>query len=354
MAKVLVTGGTGFIGSHLAAALLRHGDEVTCLVRKTSLSSRRDRGRGSPAERLDRLKALGVTIASGDVTDRESLTAPVAGKSIVYHLAGRVAALTGREFLQVNRQGVENLAQACAEQPDPPVLLMVSSLAAAGPAPPGRLRTETDPLRPVSDYGRSKRAGEQAAEQFADRVPVTVVRPPIVFGEADKSSYPWFQSVERYGVHLVPGLKPRRFSLIHADDLCELLILAAERGNRLAPPQPHRETPRAGGYYFAASEDHPTYHQLGQMIGEALGHRRTLVIGFPTPMVWAVAGIGELVSHVRRRPVYLGMDKAREATAGSWACSAQKAKDELGFSPGAPLPERIRQTAQWYRQEGWL
>jgi len=340
MAQVLVTGGSGFIGSHLAAALLKRGDDVTCLVRRTS--------------KLDRLKALGVTIAYGDVTDCESLTAPVAGKSIVYHLAGLVTALSGSEFLRVNRQGVENVARACAAQPDAPVLLVVSSLAAAGPAPPGRLRTESDPLHQVSNYGRSKRAGEQAAEQFADRVPITIVRPPIVFGEADKSSFAWFESVERYGVHLVPGLKPHRFSLIHAEDLSELLILAAQRGTRLEPPRPPEETPSVRGYYFAASEDHPTYHQLGRMIGEALGRRRTLVIPFPTPVVWAVAGIGELVGHFRRRPVYLGIDKAREATAGSWACSAQAAADELGFSPRRSLAERMRQTAQWYRDEGWL
>lgn len=340
MAKVLVTGGNGFIGSHLVRALLAHGDEVTCLVRRTS--------------NLDRLRSLELTIVYGDVTDPESLTRHVAGNSIVYHLAGCVSALRKRQFFQVNQEGVRNMADGCARQTNPPVLVVVSSLAAAGPAPRGRLRTESDPLRQVSNYGRSKRGGEQAAEQHAHQVPITIVRPPIVFGESDKYGFALFRSVERYGVHLVSGYRPKKFSIIHADDLTQLLILAAERGTRLPAAEPQAETPSTEGYYFAASEEHPTYYQLGRMIGKALGRGRTLIIPFGAAVVWSVAGIGELIGQIRRWPVLFGIDKAREATAGSWACSAQAAVDQLGFSPLAPLPDRLRQTAQWYRQQGWL
>ena len=118
MAKVLVTGGSGFIGTHLVAALSARGDEVTCLVRKSS--------------RLTGLRQPGVRLVYGDVTDRECLGAAVAGQDVVYHVAGRTQALVPRFFYQVNQHGVANVARACAGRTTPPVLVSVSSLAAAG------------------------------------------------------------------------------------------------------------------------------------------------------------------------------------------------------------------------------
>jgi len=341
MSKVLVTGASGFIGSHLVEALAARGEEVTCLVRKTSP--------------LDRLQPLGVRLAYGDVTDRESLRAAVAGKQIVYHLAGLNRALRVQQFYRVNQQGVANVAQCCGRQTTPPVLVSVSSLAAAGPAVDGQMRAEIDPPVPVSNYGRSKRAGELAAEELADRVPITVVRPPIVLGEADPQGLQIFSTVARFGVHPVPGLGRNRFSLIHAADLAELLILAARRGRRLEPggDDGNNGGGRSRGYYFAACEEHPSYAELGRKVAVALG-RRVLVLPMPRAATWILATANEAISQVFRRPLLLGLDKAREAAAGSWLCSPQAAIAELGFSVAAPLADRLRQTAQWYRDHRWL
>jgi len=339
MAKVLVTGGSGFIGGHLVRALRKQGDEVTCLVRRTS-----------PVARLER---LGVARMLGDVTDLESLKAAVAGKSVVYHLAGLVTGLHAREMYRVNQGGTANVARACAERPEPPLLVYVSSLAAAGPSTPERLRVETDPTEPISVYGRSKRAGEVAAQRYADRVPITVIRPPIVLGEGDRVGLPLFQSVARWGVHVVGGLAPRRFSVIHADDLAEGLILAARRGERLLPPADN-EPPRWRGFYFVGDDEHPEYGDLGRMVGAAVGRRGVRVIRIPVPLVWTVAGGVQLAAHLRGRALFLGLDKAREICAPSWTCSPRKAIDQLGFRVAAPLAERLRQTAAWYRSEGWL
>lgn len=338
MAKVLVTGASGFIGTHLVAALAARGDEVVCLVRKTS--------------KVDQLQTLGARLVVGDVTAADSLPAAVAGQQIVYHLAGRTLALRDRQFYEVNRRGVAHIAKACAGQETPPVLIYVSSLAAAGPAVDGRPRVESDPPAPVSHYGRSKRSGEHAAESFAHRVPTTIVRPPMVLGQGDHLALPLFRSVIRFGVHLAPGLRPQRFSLIHADDLVQLLILAAERGRRL-PPLGQRGDSAAQGYYFAACEQDPTYADLGRLVAESVG-RRVLVIPTAMSVVRTVAAVGEAISQVRHQPLLMNLDKAREIAAGSWLCSARAAHEELGFEVGAPLIERLRQTAEWYRREGWL
>ncbi len=339
MARVLVTGASGFIGSHLVDALLARGDEITALARKTS--------------RLERLRELGLRLAYGDLNDPESLRGAVAGQSTVYHAAGRTRALRAELLYRVNRDGTGNLARACAEQANPSVLVMVSSLAAAGPSPPDRPRTETDPPHPVSQYGRSKRQAEEAAGQFASGVPITVVRPPMVLGEADPNGVALFRAVARTGVHVVPGWSPRTFSVIYAGDLARLIILAAERGRRLAPPG-SPDASAAAGCYFAACEERPTYGQLGRMVGTALGRPRVRVLRVPMPLVWLVAAGTEAASHLRRRPLYLMFDKYREVAAGSWVCSPQRAADELGFAVRTPLPERLRQTAEWYRKEGLL
>lgn len=339
MAHVLVTGASGFIGSHLVAALRARGDDVTCLVRKTS--------------DLRRIEPLGVELAYGDVTEPESLTACVPGHQTVYHLASRITALYKHDYFRVNEAGSANVAEACARQANPPVLAIVSSLAAAGPAPRGRLRTEADPLTQISAYGQSKRAGEVAAARFADRVPITIVRPPIVFGEADRTSVAWFQCIQRSSVHFVPLYWPYRFSLIHAADLCDLVIRAADRGTRLAARPPDVNSSPPPGYYFADCGEHPTYYRIGRIVGDALG-RPTLTIAAPAAVGWVVGAVSELHARIRHQATAVNIDKIREACAGSWACSAQLAAAELGFAPAKPLSQRMKQTAQWFRQEGWL
>jgi nucleoside-diphosphate-sugar epimerase len=229
----------------------------------------------------------------------------------------------------------------------------VSSLAATGPAADGRPRIATDPPGPVSHYGRSKRAGEQAAAAFADRVPITIIRPPMVFGEGDRASLPLYTMIARWGIHLVPGRGRNRVSLVHAADLAELMILAAQRGTRIKPPGAADARP-GRGYYFAACPEAPAYADLGQMIGAAVGRSRVKLLRVATPLVWMVAAAGSALARIRRRPAYMNLDRVREVMAGSWLCSPQAAIEELGFSVKASLADRLRQTAAWYRQEGWL
>jgi dihydroflavonol-4-reductase len=340
MAKVLVTGASGFIGRHLVAALAARGDEVACLVRPTS--------------RIDWMKPYQTEILPGDVTEREKLSQYVAGRDYVYHLAGCTIALTHRQYYQVNQHGVRNIAEACAKQLTPPVLISVSSLAAAGPATNGRPSIESDPPCPVSVYGRSKRAGEMEAESLAGRLPVTIVRPPIVLGEGDKIGLSMFWSIDRLGIHVVPSLGRNRFSLIHAADLAGLLIGAALRGHRIPTPSLNGSPPTGQGYYFAASEIDPVYDDLGRLIGQALNRRRIVPIHLAVPLVWMVSAGVEAISQIERRPLYLHVDKAREITAGSWYCSNRAARHDFGFQVGAPILERLRQTIEWYRRDGWL
>jgi nucleoside-diphosphate-sugar epimerase len=333
----MVTGASGFIGRHLVRRLAERGCRVSCLVRATSS--------------IDERRSADVQLITGDVTDRAGVGAALetSRADVVFHLAGLVKALRTDDFARVNAAGVESVAAACADRADPPTLVVVSSLAAAGPCAGDRPRVESDSPTPVSAYGRSKLAGEQAAATFAAGVPITIVRPPIVFGPGDRGVLEMFRPIARWGVHVVPGRGEARFSLIHVADLVEGLLLAAEKGERLPPGGSPGQ-----GVYFMAAEDLPTYGELGTALAIALGKKRAAMVHLPRPLVRLAGFCGDAMGRIRRRPGWVNSDKTVEALAGSWTCSSAKARSQLGWAPAAALAERLRETALWYRQAGWL
>jgi len=334
---VLVTGASGFIGRRLVQRLIELGDRVSCLVRATSC--------------IEDLRSAGAQLVTGDVTDGASIgrALAVSQAGIVFHLAGLTKALRTDDFLRVNAGGIESVAAACADRTDKPVLVVVSSLAAAGPCAVDRPRVESDAPTPVSAYGCSKLAGEQAAARYAAVVPISIVRPPMVFGPGDRGMLEMFRPIARWGIHVVPGRGERRFSLIHVADLVEGLLLAAEKGERL-----HPNGSPGQGIYFMAADDYPTYAELGQAMATALGRKRVTVIHLPGPLVRLAGLYGDAMGRIRRRPGWMNSDKIAEALAGSWTCSSAKARTHLSWSPAATLADRVHETASGYRQARWL
>lgn len=332
--SVLVTGASGFIGVHLVRMLVARGHPVSCFVRPTS--------------QVKELLATGAQLVTGDVNDRAGVARAIAMSNarVVFHLAGLVRAMSPGDFMRVNAEGVETVAAACTEQARRPVLLLVSSLAAAGPSGEAP-KMESDPALPVSDYGRSKFAGEQAAARYAGALPITIVRPCPVFGAGDRGMYQIFKAVSRSGIHVVHRRGESRISLIAVVDLVECIVLAAESGERLLPNGSGR------GIYFAGAED-LSHAEIGVAIAHALGKRPPHIVRVPKMLMRVAGSCGDVVSRIRRRPGWVGSDKISELLAGSWTCSSAKARRQLGWSPAAPLADRLRETAQWYRDARWL
>jgi nucleoside-diphosphate-sugar epimerase len=335
MTHALVTGATGFIGHHLVQRLTTSGTAVTCLVRETSQCSR--------------LRELDVRLVHGDVSDLNSLEDAIRGVDVVYHLAGLTKSFGVHALMEINGQGVKNISSVCARQASPPTLVLVSSLAAAGPSGKEKPRTERDEVQPVSNYGRSKRAGELAAIEYAARVPTTIIRPPVVLGEYDRDGLQWFQMIRTLGFHLIPGFVDHRYSMIHADDLAVALILAADKGRRLTG-----NVDDDAGIYFAACDEVVTFEDLGRMIGSCVGRPAAWMVRAPMLAIWGLAGCSDVWARICNKPCVLNFDKAKEAAAGSWACSAAKLQRDTGYRPVRSLSERLRQTADWYLEEGWL
>jgi nucleoside-diphosphate-sugar epimerase len=333
MQRALVTGGTGFVGSNLLKVLRERGWFMRCLVRDLA--------------RTKDLATLGAELLQGSLHDAESLKRAVGDVDVVFHVAGRVAAIRRQEFFLDNVEGTRALLQVCAELSSPPMVVMVSSLAAGGPSQPGTPRRETDESVPVSAYGKSKLAAEQAALEFADRVPISIIRPPVVFGPGDRNSLQLFKSVRMTRVHPTPGFRHMPMSIVHVADLCGALIQIAEGGSRAQRINPAR------GIYYITSGPTITYGEMGQLASRALGCA-VLVLPTPKAAFWFTGGIGEILGRLRRRPGLINWDKMREATASGWECSDEKLRRELAYLPAKPLEERFAETVAWYRENGWL
>jgi len=362
MKKVLVTGASGFIGRHLVEHLHDLGCEVRCLVRPTS----------------DRSAVSGkaVQFVEGSLSDLDSLRRAVAGVDVVFHLAGMTKALQRKSLWDVNEHGSRQLATACAESGNPPTLVAVSSLAAGGPlvkmqadehVPDAyrlgdyRVRRETDVPAPVSDYGRSKLAGERAIVEFADRMPISIVRPPIVIGPADRDGLEMFRLIARMSLHLVPGLRPSLFSVVHVEDLSRTLAAVAIHGERCVPEtvslnksQNNSAIEDARGVYFVSDPTIVTYSELGKMIGRAIGNDHVRCLRIPPRIVRAIALINQGISNLRGRPHILSIDKSREAIATGWACDPAKLQRDGAVRFPVDLQTRLNQTVTWYREQGWL
>lgn len=334
---VLLTGGTGFIGQNLARLLVSRGHAVRALVRKTSV-------RGP-------LEAAGATFSVGDVTSGEGVAAALDGIDCVIHLAGLTKARTEDEYFRCNAEGTRKLAEAVSRMEKPARLVYCSSLAAAGPSVAGKPLREEDEPRPVSTYGRSKLGGELAVRQYAGTVPSVIVRPPIVYGPADREFLPSILPMARFGIYLKSGWGPKRYSLIHVDDLCEGLYRASLDG----PTVPANGAGGEGVYFLTDGRDEYSWEEVCQRLGEAVGaSTRNVVIPLPDALGYA-AGLGsELIARLRGTVPILNRDKAAEMREEAWTCSSDRAKREMGYAPAVSLGDGLKNAVDWYRREGWL
>lgn len=328
--KILVTGATGFIGRRVVHALFQAGHAVRCLVRPTSNTTI--------------FAGLPVECVIGDVGDIFSVKNAVQGVEAVVHLASLLKVPWHPNFNRVNVDGTGLVAAACAAMTTPPRLLIVSSLAAAGPSL--RPRVEVDGMQPISIYGRTKRDAEIAAINFADQVPITIARPPMVFGADDRAALPLFRSAAR-GLCLVPTRDIHRVSLIHVDDLAAGLVSLMTAGERV-----QEGWVRGEGVYYLAADTYPTHAELGRWIADAMGVRTVRTVRMPAMITQLAGAVAEISGRMRGQVPPLNRDKVREITSGSWICDASKA-GALGFSP-QNVHARLRETADGYRSAGWI
>ena len=325
--KALVTGANGFVGSHLVEALFNKGYEVFCLVRKTS--------------NLSFLSGLETEYRYGDITEVESLRKALEGVDFVFHLAGLTRAKNKEDYYKANAQGTKNLIQTCLEiNPHIKKFVYVSSQAAVGPCKDFYPLNEDAKCEPITDYGRSKLQGEKEVLSFKEKFPVTIVRPPAVYGPRDKDILFFFQTVNR-GIIPLFGFKESYISLIYVKDLTRGIILTAENQKS------------SGQIYFIADEKVYSWTEAGKIIQKSLGIR-AFKLRIPKFFLFTFASFSEMVSHLKGESALVNLQKANELSQRYWLCDISKAKNELGFSPEYDLEKGALETIKWYKENKWL
>jgi len=324
--QALVTGARGFIGSFLVEELLKRGWTVKCLLRNPH-----DPGW---------LTGLNVEPVAGDIVAGSGLIEAVKDVDYVFHLAGLTKTFRKTDLEKVNVDGTRNLLKAIHQfNPHIKRFVLVSSLAAAGPSRSGQPLTEHDTPQPVSEYGRSKLKAEQMAMQFANDLPLAIVRPPAVFGPRDRDMFEIFKYAQK-GWRLVLSGGPRWASLIYVKDLVRGLLLATENAAR-------------GQTYFFCNDERYSWDTIGNLLADWFG-KPTRTITIPLPLAFLVFGGSDLFGKVTKMNSLFNLDKFNELKATHWICDNTKAKNELAFRTEYTLEEAVKETAEWYVANGWL
>ncbi|MBW2529188.1 MAG: NAD-dependent epimerase/dehydratase family protein [Deltaproteobacteria bacterium] len=325
---ILLTGGSGFLGSHVAEQLSKQGRPVRALVRRSSDTSF--------LETLDH-----VELAQGAVDDRQSLDAAMDGVEAIVHSAGLVKARRPEDFDAVNVEGTRNLLAAAKRAgTDLRRFVHVSSLAAVGPSPSNE---PVDPAQeePVTHYGRSKLKAEKVALDAADDVPVTIIRPPMIYGPRDREALAFFRSVsQRTLPHFGDG--KNTMSVIYGADAGRACVQAIDA-----------DVP-SGSRFFVDDGEIYVWIEMLEEIERALGKRAWIRFGLPFGFMRVVALGSELVGKLTGKAVMLTRDKLHELAAPHWVCSSLDTREALEWTPEVGWSEGVRLTAEWYRSAGWL
>jgi nucleoside-diphosphate-sugar epimerase len=327
--KILLTGGSGFLGSYVAEQLTAEGHTVRALVRPRSDKR--------VLEKLAR-----VEFAPGAIEDRASLGPALEGVDAVIHVAGIVKARKPADFFEVNTQGTKNVLDAALARGGISRFVYVSSLAAVGPSLDGTPVPDDAEPKPVTHYGRSKLEAEREVLAVKDRIPVTVVRPPLIYGPRDRETLAFFTSVKN-GVLPMTGDGTNTLSVVYASD-CAAAIVRAVTAT-------HGESGRT---YFV--DDGAVYvwrEALGE-IEQAMGKRAWVRVGMPLGVVKVAAAATQLWGKVSGTAQMLTLDKVNELTQPHWVCSGEGARRDLGWAPRVQWRQGVQETVNWYRAEGWL
>ncbi len=324
--KALVTGGTGFIGSHLVDELLNRGYEVRCIVRDTS--------------NLKWLDGKDVEIFKGSLFDIDFLKKAVKDVDYVYHIAGVTKGKNYQDYYRGNVETTQNLLEACLENQKLKKFVLASSLAAVGPGDDAIPVDETRPYNPITSYGKSKAEAEKVTLSFKDKLPITIVRPPSVYGPRDTYTFELFKYV-KFGFLPVVLSDDQILSLVYVSDLVDGFILAGE--NEQA----------TGEIYFISSEKIYTWKEIEEAVLKALD-KKVFRIKIPAPILYSVSLISELIFKLQKKASPLNLEKIKDVRQKNWACSIEKAKKELGYTPKVSLEEGMRITINWYVENKWL
>jgi len=216
----------------------------------------------------------------------------------------------------------------------------MGSQAAAGPSPSIKAIDENHTPHPLTYYGKSKLAGEEYVQKHSSQLPVTIIRPPAVYGPRDKDVLEFFRTVSK-GIIPRLGAKEQYLSLVHVKDLVRGILLAGQ--NEKAK----------GQTYFICNEHPYSWDEVSQTTLKIL-NKKGIRIPVPLTLIKIIAVIGESIAAISKKPALVNKQKVIEMQQTYWTCSPEKVKKELGFINEISLEQGIRETIAWYKEQKWM
>lgn len=322
--KILVTGGTGFVGSHLIRELLNEKtNTVYALIR--------DRRK---LENFDFKKD--VTVIDGDLFSASALPADI---ELVFHLAALTKVVSPKEFVRANHDGTLSLLTKLRPLTRLRKVVLLSSLAALGPNPAHERSREDRTADPVSLYGKSKLAQEKIFREFCP-APYVIVRAPIVFGPGDMDMLPLFRIFKK-GILPLLGNKERLYSIIYVKDLVSGMIAAADSSD--------------GNDVFHITNSEPvSWANFSSEAFRLLEVKKIRRIFIPETALRVLAEFSEMRIRIFKKKSIFNRDKFREIRFPVWTASAEKSRDLLHFQSRFPAATAMEETIRWYRQQNLL
>lgn len=326
--KALVTGGTGFTGSHLVNRLLDEGYEVRVVDNQKGMFH-------------DQLEQRGADITIGSVTDKDLMFKLTEGRDVVHHLAAafRQINLPREVYYDVNVNGTRYLLEA-AEKHGVPKFVYCSTCGVHGNVknPPA---AETAPITPADYYQQTKYEGEQVAHEFMQRgMNVSILRPAAIYGPGDPER--WVMLFKRVGKGTFPmfGDGTATYHPLYIDNLVDAFMLA------------EREPAAAGQTYLIADENYYSLNDLVKTIADVM-NIPVKIVHVPFAPLWLAALACETACApfrisppiFRRRVDWFRQNRAFDIS---------KAKQDMGYNPKVDLHCGLTKTAEWYRQQHYL
>ncbi len=328
--RVLITGASGFVGSHLIPQALQQGLEVFAAVR--------------PSSKIAHLKRFPVEFITPDLTDPSKLSTQLQDYQFDYiiHGAGLTKAKTQKEYDYVNATLTRNLAEAAMSAGIPlKKFVFISSLAALGPlgaTAVSAIAPNTTP-NPVTGYGRSKLLAERYLSDIKE-LPLITLRPTAVYGPREQDIYIIIRTIAK-GIEPYIGNTEQKLSFIYVKDLADVAVQSLYLYEK-----------RHVSYNVSDGRIYSRY-ALADIVKQYLS-RKTFKFHIPTGLVWTLALLLETIYRFNRKTPALNREKLNELNAANWSCSIQDLEKDFGFVPQYDLKRGLTETLEWYRQNKWI
>jgi len=326
-ATAVVTGATGFIGSHLVDYLVGHGCIVHALVRETSDRRWLNKSNKVKVHTVDLLQSSPINFLQE--------------ADYLFHCAGLTKAKTRDDYFSGNVHSCEILYERCvAIGANLKTIIHLSSLAAAGPSVQGEPSEEKDTSKPVTYYGESKLAGEKIALKYASLLPIVIIRPPVVYGPREENFFVYLKTLSR-GWNIKIGTTRRELSLVYVTDIVRAMVRAAVC------------YPKNEKIYYVTDGEHHIWNDISGSAMKILNVRaKTLFI--PEVLLRFLSSISEVLAWFGPKPALFDRQRVIDICQTSWIASPKSFFESHKFQPKYNLVKGLKETIDWGKKNNWL